>query len=143
MPDIFQHFPIKATARAVFDAVSTPKGLDAWWTESSSGEPKPGAEYDLGFGEGYEWRATVSSCVPDREFELELISGDEDWQGTRLGFHLDQGGDVTQVRFHHTGWPESNDHYRVSCYCWSMYLRLLKRYVERGEVVPYEDRLEA
>ena len=143
MPDILQHFPIKATPRAVFDAVSTPKGLDAWWTDSSSGQPEPGCEYELGFGEGYDWRARVSSCVPDREFELELVSADEDWQGTRIGFHLDKSDDVTQVRFHHTGWPESNEHYRVSCYCWSMYLRLLKRYVERGEVVPYDKRLDA
>jgi hypothetical protein len=46
------------------------------------------------------------------------------------------------VRFHHTGWPQSNDHYRISCYCWAMYLRLLKRNVERGEVVPFGQRLE-
>ena len=143
MPDIFQHFPIKATPRAVFDAVSTPAGLDAWWTESSTGRPSPGSEYELGFGSGYDWRARVSTCVPDREFELELISSHEDWQGTRVGFDLDESDGVTNVRFHHTGWPESNDHYRVSCYCWSMYLRLLKRYVERGEVVPYDDRLDA
>ncbi|MCH8956850.1 SRPBCC domain-containing protein, partial [candidate division KSB1 bacterium] len=37
---------------------------------------------------------------------------------------------------------EANEHYRVSCYCWAMYLRLLKRYVEHGETVPYEDRLD-
>ncbi|HEY3135739.1 MAG TPA: hypothetical protein VGL29_06785 [Blastocatellia bacterium] len=39
MHDIFQHFPIKASAKQVFDAVSTPAGLDAWWTETSSGTP--------------------------------------------------------------------------------------------------------
>jgi len=49
---------------------------------------------------------------------------------------------VTQVHFHHTGWPDADDHYRVSCYCWAMYLRLLKRYLEHDEVVPYEDRLD-
>jgi uncharacterized protein YndB with AHSA1/START domain len=143
MPDIFQHFPIKANARAVFDAVSTPAGLDAWWTESSTGQPAANNEYHLGFGEGYNWRARVSSCVPGEEFELELTEAHEDWKGTRVGFSLNEIDGMTNVRFHHTGWPESNDHYRVSCYCWSMYLRLLKRYVERGEVVAYEDRLDA
>ncbi len=53
----------------------------------------------------------------------------------------EQRGEVTQVRFEHTGWPVANDHYRISNYCWAMYLRLLKRYVEAGEVVPYEKRL--
>jgi hypothetical protein len=33
-------------------------------------------------------------------------------------------------------------HYRTSSFCWAMYLRLLKRYVEHGEVVPYEKRLD-
>ena len=34
-----------------------------------------------------------------------------------------------------------NDHYKISSYCWAMYLRILKRYVESGEEVPYENRL--
>jgi hypothetical protein len=59
-----------------------------------------------------------------------------------VGFLLQEKDGLTQVSFHHTGWPENNEHYRISCYCWAMYLRLLKRYVEYGEVVPYEDRLE-
>lgn len=143
MADIFHHFPIKASARQVFQAVSTPAGLDTWWTKRSSGRAEKGVDYKLWFGPGYDWRAVVSRCVPDREFELEMTSAQEDWRGTRVGFLLDEKEGVTQVRFHHLGWPEANDHYRVSCYCWAMYLRLLKRCVERGEVVPYEDRLDA
>ena len=140
MPNVFQDFPIKAPARQVFGAVSTPAGLDAWWSQRSSGQPGQGAEYKLGFGPGYDWLARVSRFAPNTEFELELIEADEDWQGTRLGFLLEENEGGTQVRFHHTGWPEANDHYRGSCYCWAMYLRLLKRYVELGETVAYEDR---
>ena len=143
MADIFQYFPIKASASRVFEAVSTPAGLDAWWTQSSAGKADEGAEYELAFGPGYDWRAKVSRCVPDTEFEFDLIEADEDWRGTRLGFSLEENEGVTEVRFHHTGWPESNEHYRVSCYCWAMYLRLLKRYIEQGEVVAYKDRLDA
>lgn len=142
MADIFHHFPINAPAQRVFEVVSTPAGLDTWWTKSSSGQPEKNREYELCFGSTYDWRAVVSRCVPDKEFELELTSSQEDWQGTRVGFLLDEHEGVTQVRFHHTGWPESNEHYRVSCYCWAMYLRLLRRYVEHGEVVQYEDRLD-
>ena len=142
MADIFNHFPIQASVKKVFQAVSTPAGLDTWWTKSSSGQAEEGGKYELGFGPGYDWRAVVSRSVPDKEFELEIVSADDDWRGTRVGFFLDEDAGVTQVRFHHTGWPESNDHYRVSCYCWPMYLRLLRRQVEHGEVVPYEDRLD-
>ncbi len=102
-----------------------------------------GAEYELWFGPEYDWRAIVSRCVLDTELEFAIIRAQADWQDTRVGFLLDDKEGVTQVRFHHLGWPEANEHYRVSCYCWAMYLRLLKRYVEHGETVPYENRLDA
>lgn len=143
MADIFHHFPIRASGQKVFDAVSLPEGLNTWWTKSCSGQPAAGATYELGFGAGYDWRGTVSKCVPAETFELELTRAMEGWLGTRVGFILQPGKAVTQVRFHHTGWPETSENYRVSCFCWAMYLRLLKRYVEKGEVVPFEARLDA
>lgn len=39
MPDIFHDFWIKAPSARVFDAISTPQGLDQWWTKKSKGEP--------------------------------------------------------------------------------------------------------
>ncbi|MEK6300855.1 MAG: SRPBCC domain-containing protein [Acidobacteriota bacterium] len=140
MADISHDFPINASPNKVFQAISTPAGLDTWWTKRSHGEPTEGSEYELWFGPEYDWRAVVSRCVPDTEFELELTSAHDDWRGTRVGFLLEEKDGMTQVRFHHSGWPEANDHYRGSCYCWAMYLRLLRRYVETGETVPYEDR---
>jgi hypothetical protein len=47
------------------------------------------------------------------------------------------------VYFYHLCWPEANEHWRVSNYCWAMYLRILKRYLESGESVAYEKRLDA
>jgi len=143
MADIFHDFTVKAPRQEVFRAVTSPAGLDTWWTKSSDGKPEEGAQYQLGFGPGYDWGAVVSRCIPDSEFELRFTSALPDWMDTRVGFSLEENDGVTNAHFHHTGWPESNEHYQVSCYCWAMYLRLLKRYVERGEVVPYEDRLEA
>jgi hypothetical protein len=44
--------------------------------------------------------------------------------------------------FRHTGWAEPNEHFRISNHCWAMYLRILRRYLEYGEIVPYEQRLD-
>ncbi len=143
MVDIHHRFTVKTSPEEIFQAVSTPAGLDTWWTLTSSGEPAQGAEYELGFGPGYDWRAVVSRYVPGSEIEFEMTSAQEDWQATRVGFLLEGKEGVTEVRFHHLGWPRANAHYESSCYCWAMYLRLLKRYVEHGEVVPYEGRLDA
>jgi len=142
MADIVHDFPINVPAAAVFDAVSTPAGLDRWWTKIAAGEPKPGAAYELGFGPGYDWLAAVTKCVPESAFELRMTRADSDWTGTHVGFELTPGPGSTQVRFYHRGWPHANEHYRISNFCWAMYLRILKRALEHGESVPYEARLD-
>jgi uncharacterized protein YndB with AHSA1/START domain len=134
--------PIRASPGLVFEAVSTPPGLDRWWTKRSSGTPAVGAEFELWFGPDYDWRARVVRFDPDREFELEMTRADRDWTGTLVGFVLEPHDEITWLRFSHQGWPESNDHYRISCNCWAMYLRVLRRNLEYGETVPYEQRLE-
>ena len=59
-----------------------------------------------------------------------------------VGIDLEPREQGTWVRFSHRGWPEASEHYRVSCHCWAMYLRVLRRSLEEGESVPYERRLE-
>jgi len=143
MPDILHDFPVFASVDKVYAAVTTPEGLDAWWTERSSGRPIEGTEYELWFGPDYDWRAVVRSAETNRTFELELTSASSDWMGARVGFRLQPAGDAqTQVRFYHTGWAEADDHYRTSSFCWAMYLRIMKRWVEKGEEVAYRDRLD-
>jgi hypothetical protein len=71
-----------------------------------------------------------------------MTRADADWLGTRVGVELEPRDGATWVRFHHTGWPEPNEHYRISCNCWAMYLRVLRRSLEHGESVPYEARLD-
>jgi hypothetical protein len=72
-----------------------------------------------------------------------MTAADADWNGTRVGFRLEDKAGTTWVRFYHRGWPSPNEHYRVSCHCWALYLRLLRRDLEHGEFVPYESRLDA
>jgi uncharacterized protein YndB with AHSA1/START domain len=142
MADILQDFPINADKARVFEMFTTPQGLDAWWTLKSAGEPVQGAEYELFFGPEYDWRARVTKCVPGVEFELLMTRADADWTGSRVGVKLTSHGDSTRVEFRHLGWPEANAHYRTSCHCWALYLRVLRRYLEFGERVAYEDRLD-
>ncbi len=143
MSDILHDLPIRSPVARVFEAVSTPAGLDQWWTARSAGVPAMGAEYQLWFGPEYDWRAVVTRCEPGRSFALEISRALPDWDGTRVTFLLDPADTGTQLRFSHTGWPGESEHYRISCYCWAMYLRILRRHLEYGESVPYERRLEA
>ena len=142
MPDILHDFPIHAPIDRVFEAISTSGGLDQWWTKRSAGTAAPGAEYQLWFGPEYDWRGVLCKCSPPAELEYRMVRADGDWMGTRVGFRLREEGGVTQVRFYHADWPDAGDHYRTSTFCWAMYLRILRRYLEAGERVPYERRLE-
>lgn len=143
MPDILQDFPIQAPPQQVFEAIATPAGLDAWWTLRCTGRPARGEIYEFDFGPGYVWRGRVIACEAGRCLEWEMVEADADWTGSRVRFELEATARGTQLRFSHHGWPGANAHFRTSGYCWAMYLRLLKRYVERGEIVPYGARLEA
>ncbi len=142
MADIVQELTVKASPGRVFRAMGTPEGLSHWWTKTSTGDPREGAEYGLLFGPDGDWTGIVTRYVPDSAFELELTKADQDWLGTRVGCELQADGDATRVRFYHAGWPTENQHWRVSCHCWAMYLRIMRRYVEHGETVAYEDRLD-
>ncbi|MFN8571420.1 MAG: SRPBCC domain-containing protein [Gemmatimonadaceae bacterium] len=142
MSDILQDLPIKAPIQRVFDAISTPEGLNAWWTLTCKGTPRAGAQFELDFGPEYVWQAKVRQCEAPVLFELEMTRADEDWLGSRVTFRLQEKGEATWLQFAHTGWTTPNEHYRISSHCWAMYLRILRRSIEYGEVVPYKDRLE-
>ena len=141
MADIFHSFTINAPLKKVFEGISTTEGLDNWWSKTSEGKPGIDEMYKLYFGPPYDWSGIVSKYIADKEFELIITDAHVDWIDTKVGFLLNNKNDVTEVHFYHKGWPQNNEHYRISCYCWAMYLRILKRYLEYGEQVPYENRL--
>ena len=143
MPDIYHTLSIAGSKERIFEAIGTGEGLNSWWTLTARGVPRSGAIYDFGFGPDYQWQAEVIRCEPGVVLEWKMTQSAPDWMGTCVGFQLKAVGDATQVDFHHTGWLERSDHYRVSSFCWGMYLRLLRRYIERGEVVPYDKRSQA
>ncbi len=142
MPDIYHIFTIVESPSKVFANIHTSKGLNNWWTRSSETEPKTGGIYTLDFGPGYKWKAVVTNYKVAEVFEIQFTEADKDWLGTRVGFILTPKNEKTEVSFYHTGWPAENDHFKISTYCWAMYLRILKRYTEFGEQVPYENRLD-
>lgn len=141
MPDIRHDFPIAAPIARVFAGFAEPAGLDQWWTLSSEGRPAPGEIYRLDFGPGFDWRALVIRADPPRSLELRFTEADDDWIGSWVDVELEERDGNTWVRFAHRGWREPNEHYRISSFCWAMYLRILKRHLEHGETVPYQDRL--
>lgn len=140
MYNIFHDFFIAAPADAVFNAVTAPEVLNKWWPLRSSGEPTPGTEYNFYFTPEYDWYGKVIKSEPGRSFQIKMTRADADWDPTSFGFELEEKEGGTQVKFWHKGWPECNHHFRRSSYCWAILLKGLKDYVEKGVVVPFEER---
>ena len=142
MPDILHRLPVRASAAAVFELFAAPAGLNAWWTLDARGTAAVGEIYDFDFGPGYQWRGLLAACDEGRWIEWEMTQADADWTGTRVGARFTASGDRTIVDFYHSGWRHANEHYRTSSCCWAQYLRILRRFVEHGERVPYDTRLD-
>ena len=140
MYDILHDLTIKAPLSKIFAAITEPAHLNNWWTKESSGEAIIGHEYRLYFAPEYDWYAEVSICEIDKHFELTMTKSDEDWNLTRFGFELKLFSDSVNVSHYHKGWKSQNHHYRRSNYSWAQLLRLLKNYVESGEIVSFMHR---
>ncbi len=137
---IYHNLLIKASAKKVFDAISLPEHLNNWWSLKSSGEPKSGTIYNLNFTDAYNWYGQVSEVKENESFFIQMTDADDDWNPTTFGFAMEEKENGTYVRFSHTGWPEENDHLKHSSFCWAILLNGLKNYVEKGIIIPFEER---
>ena len=137
---IYHDFVIHASAKAVFDAITQPKHLNNWWPLTSSGTPEVGEVYNFNFTDAYNWYGKVTVCKNDTSFHIKMTDADPDWNPTTFGFDLKEDNHSVAVQFSHTRWPVCNHHFKRSSFCWAMLLNGLKNYVEKGTIIPFEER---
>ncbi|GLB48764.1 SRPBCC family protein [Neptunitalea lumnitzerae] len=137
---IYHDVVIKVPCAEVYKAVSQPEHLVNWWPLHCSGTPEVGASYNFFFEEPYNWYGKVIKASKDISFAIEMTVADEDWNPTSFGFDLEAIEEGCLVKFWHINWPYCNHHFRRSSYCWAMLLKLLKDYLEKGIIVPFEGR---
>ena len=140
MPSIHHQFTVNAKATTVFEAFTSSKGLDNWWPLKSSGQPKLGTEYSFFFRPEYDWRAEVVHVGTDKELTWKMTQAMDDWKSTRVGFHLREEKGSTIVYFFHEGRQEASEHFAITTYCWGQLLAGLKNCVEKGVIIPFENR---
>jgi len=82
----------------------------------------------------------VSKCDIIQHFELKMTNSDEDWNPTRFGFILSEVKGGVFLSHYQKDWQTTNAHFRRSNYSWAQLLRLLKNYLDKGEIVGFEHR---
>ncbi|WP_136666682.1 SRPBCC domain-containing protein [Flavobacterium sp. H122] len=141
MHTIYHDLTINTSAEKIFDAVSTPYGLNDWWTKRCSGKCELGAVYNLYFADEYNWFAEIVRLIHNEEIEFKMTKAMEEWMPTSFGFILkEEKNNVTSVQFYHKGWTEISKEFRVASYCWANLLHQLKDYLEKGIITPFEER---
>ena len=137
---IFFNFIIDADKEHVFRAVSEPEEFEKWWPLKCSGIPREGEAYNFNFTDEYDWYAEVKSCEKNDHIYYKMTKSDADWNPTTFGFKLKEKEKGICLNFSHEGWPDCNSEFKHSSFCWAMLLKGLKDYLEKGIVVPFEDR---
>jgi uncharacterized protein YndB with AHSA1/START domain len=137
---IYFNFAINSDKKSVYKAISEPEHLVNWWPLKCTGIPKEGEEYNFNFTDKYDWYAEVKSCEANDHIHYKMTKSDADWNPTTFGFNLEHNENGTYLNFFHKGWPECNNHFKHSSFCWAMLLKGLKNYLENGTIIPFEER---
>jgi uncharacterized protein YndB with AHSA1/START domain len=138
---IMHDVEIVATCERVFAAISDPVELEQWWPLRCSGVAARGEVYNLFFSDQYDWLGEVSHFKQGREFRIRMTRTEVHWRGTSFGFEiLELPNGKVLLQFSHDGWTETNVSYRMTSYCWALLLKGLKDFIEKGVVVPFENR---
>lgn len=141
MPTIFHDFVIHATIDKVFEAVSTPKGLDNWWTKKSSGKQEIGSVYNLYFSEEYDWFAEIKILSLNDTIEFKILKAKEEWLPTSFGFIVTKiDTSLTSVEFYHKDWETTSKEYKIANFCWAELFLQMKQYLEKGIITPFNKR---
>ena len=138
MPDILHRVGIKSTSpKETYKALTTCKGLAAWWTDNTRGETKVGGVLKFRFGERGGFDMKVLGREPNTSVLWQVVDGPEEWIGTKVRFDLKQDGDYTIVLFKHQGWKAPVEFMHHCSTKWAVFLLSLKSLLETGRGAPY------
>ena len=142
MPDILHKVGVKSSSlNDVYKALATVEGLSAWWTTTTLGESKVGGVLQFRFGaNGFDMK--VLELQPAKRVLWQVVSGPEEWVGTKISFDLRQEGDWTIVLFKHEGWKKPVEFMHHCSTKWAVFLLSLKSLLEAGKSAPWPNEIK-
>jgi uncharacterized protein YndB with AHSA1/START domain len=138
MPDILHRLSIDAPPSRVHELISTPAGIETWWTgHAVRGRGGAGGQLAMLFG-GSE-PAAVVDVVEDRAEHIvwRVVEGPPDWLDTTITFTFWPATGGTTLLFGHAGWREAGE-FMANCTSeWASYLIGLKAGLEGRAFTPF------
>lgn len=134
--DILHRVGIKSAPDAVYQALTTCRGLSDWWTNDTKGETGVGGVIQFRFGPLGGFDMKVLELDPEKRVLWDVVDGPTEWIGTKVAWELKQEGDYTFVLLKHQGWREPVEFMHHCSTKWAVFLMSLKSLVETGKGAP-------
>ena len=140
MKGINHRLVIGASARQVYEALTTEEGLSGWWSPATKAKPQTETIATFAFDKIIFKEMKIEELNPLRLVKWLCLKGWPDWIGTTITFELAEHPKGTELIFHHDGWEEITPGVASCSYDWAMFLRSLKFLCETGKGFPYPDQ---
>lgn len=138
VPEVEQLTYINVPPERVYQTLTTGEGWDAWFTDGTTVDPKPGGTIRFrwkNFGAGrwtIEDGGPVLAVEPNRKFVFQWHSGSVP---TTISVELEKRGPGTFLRLTESGYPPTPEDLKTcvgSAAGWGEAMTLLKFYLEHG-----------
>ncbi|MFD0587319.1 SRPBCC domain-containing protein [Paenibacillus sp. GCM10027627] len=135
---IYHRSFIKASPAKVYETIATGEGWDAWFTQGTSVDARPGGRIHFRFKDfgpdhiTLEDGGTVLEAIPEARFVYQWTPGDTT---TTISFVLTKIGEGTLVSVEESGYKGTAADLKAFADCavgWGEALTLLKFYLEHG-----------
>src|SRR6187402_1592716 len=133
MADINHQITINASAKKIYELISTKTGIQKWLTKEDGwkikGKETLGDMLLFYFGENHH-EMKISKLEPNREVKWNCTAGHPEWIGTSLSFIIESNGDKNILHFAHKGWANSTDFFEQCNQVWAGCVQDIKNVVE-------------
>ncbi len=142
--DITHNLRMKTTVEKVYTAVSTQKGINAWWSKEGQVSESIGGDSLLKFDkQGTQVEMGFKTLVLDLNKKVVwecMANPNPAWLGTQIITEIEESENGVKVRFSHAGFDEKwkgQEAFEMTKATWNHFMESLKSYVEGGEGQPW------
>lgn len=140
--DIVHEFEIKTGIDQVYNALSTAKGINGWWSKDCVYPSQLGENLVVRFNEhSVEMQFRIDALNENKNVKWECVAcPNPSFPGTKVEFDVEEVANGTMLKFNHHGWDEKwrgQLNYEQSVQTWGHFMNSLKSYLETGTGMPW------
>jgi uncharacterized protein YndB with AHSA1/START domain len=136
---ILLRVPIEADENAIYETVTKPDGVAAWWSNRTEGPLGAGSVMKVTFPDTpMTFDLEVEEEQPPRRVAWKVLAGPPEWVGTTISFDIESDAERNKsLLFKQDGWASTEESFPFITYAWAQILPRLKERAETGKANPF------